>query len=111
MGLQGESLIEIRPPVFQGLVGKAVDEVQRDSVESGLESLFDGALRLQWRMLPAEKLKVLATEGLHAETDEIETKYVVPYRLVYSGLPRSPRPNPEEVEEGAFFEVGQIRYC
>jgi hypothetical protein len=44
-------------------------------------------------------------------TDEIETKYVVPYRLVYSGLPRSPRPNPEEVEEGAFFEVGQIRYC
>jgi isopentenyldiphosphate isomerase len=39
-------------------------------------------------------------------TDEIETEYVVPYRCVYSG---SPRPNPEEVEEGAFFEIEQIR--
>ena len=38
--------------------------------------------------------------------DEIETEYVVPFRLVYSG---SPRPNPEEVEEGAFFEVDEIR--
>ena len=39
-------------------------------------------------------------------TDEIETKYVVPYRLVYID---SPQPNPEEVEEGAFFEVDEIR--
>jgi isopentenyldiphosphate isomerase len=38
--------------------------------------------------------------------DEIETEYVVPYRLVYSG---ALRPNPEEVEEGAFFEVDEIR--
>jgi len=39
-------------------------------------------------------------------SDEIETEYVVPYRLVYSG---ALRPNPEEVEEGAFFEVDEIR--
>jgi isopentenyl-diphosphate delta-isomerase type 1 len=38
-------------------------------------------------------------------SDEIETEYVVPYRLVYSGVLR---PNPEEVEEGAFFEMGKI---
>ena len=38
--------------------------------------------------------------------DEIETEYVVPYRLVYSG---ALRPNPEEVEEGAFCEVDEIR--
>jgi isopentenyldiphosphate isomerase len=38
--------------------------------------------------------------------DEIETEYVVPYRLVYNG---SPRPNPEEVEKGAFFELEEIR--
>ena len=37
--------------------------------------------------------------------DETETEYVVPYRLIYSG---SPRPNPEEVEEGAFFELDEI---
>jgi isopentenyldiphosphate isomerase len=39
-------------------------------------------------------------------SDEFETEYVVPYRLVYSG---SPRPNPEEVEEGIFFELEEIR--
>ena len=43
--------------------------------------------------------------ALH-HSDEVETEYVVPYRLVYSG---SPQPNPKEVEEGAFFEVEQIR--
>jgi isopentenyldiphosphate isomerase len=37
--------------------------------------------------------------------DEIETEYVVPYRLV---TPNPPEPNPEEVEAGAFFEVGRI---
>jgi isopentenyldiphosphate isomerase len=39
-------------------------------------------------------------------SDEIETEYVVPYRLVYSG---SIQPNPEEVEEGIFFELEEIR--
>ena len=39
-------------------------------------------------------------------TDDIETEYVTPYRLVYSG---SPRPNTEEVEDGAFFEKEEIR--
>jgi len=38
--------------------------------------------------------------------DEIETEYVVPYWLVYAG---SLQPNPEEIEEGAFFEVDEIR--
>jgi len=38
--------------------------------------------------------------------DEIETEYVVPYRLAYSG---ALRPNPEEVEEGAFFDMNEIR--
>ncbi len=74
LGLQGEGLLEIRPPVFQRLVGEAIDEVQRDGVKSRIESLFDGALRLRWRMLPAEKLQVLAAEGLHTEADEIETE-------------------------------------
>jgi isopentenyldiphosphate isomerase len=37
--------------------------------------------------------------------DEIETEYVVPYRLVYSG---SLDPNPEEVEAGGFFELDEI---
>jgi isopentenyldiphosphate isomerase len=39
-------------------------------------------------------------------SDEIETEYVVPYRLVYSG---SLQPYSEEVEEGAFFDVDEIR--
>ena len=38
--------------------------------------------------------------------DEVETEYVVPYRLVYSG---TLRPNPKEVEDGVFFELEQIR--
>jgi isopentenyl-diphosphate delta-isomerase type 1 len=38
-------------------------------------------------------------------SDEVETEYVIPYRFVYSG-PLTP--NPEEVEEGAFFEVEEI---
>jgi isopentenyldiphosphate isomerase len=38
--------------------------------------------------------------------DEIEAEYVVPYRLVYSFVPH---PNPEELEEGAFLEVEEIR--
>jgi len=37
--------------------------------------------------------------------DEIETEHVVPYRLRYSG---SLHPNPEEVEEGIFFELEEI---
>ena len=39
-------------------------------------------------------------------SDETETEFVVPFRLVFSG---SPRPNPEEVEDGAFFELEDIR--
>ena len=39
--------------------------------------------------------------------DEIETEYVVPYRLTYSG---TPRPNPEEVEDGAFWELEEVRH-
>jgi isopentenyldiphosphate isomerase len=39
-------------------------------------------------------------------SDEIETEYVFPYRLVYSG---SLQPNSEEVEEGVFFDVDEIR--
>jgi isopentenyldiphosphate isomerase len=39
-------------------------------------------------------------------SDEVETEYVVPFRLVTTDLPR---PNPEEVEEGAFFEVEDVR--
>jgi isopentenyldiphosphate isomerase len=42
----------------------------------------------------------------HIYSDEVETEYVTPYRLVYSG---SPRPNAEEVEDGAFFELEEIR--
>jgi sialic acid synthase SpsE/isopentenyldiphosphate isomerase len=38
--------------------------------------------------------------------DEIETEYVAAFRLVYSG---SPRYNTGEVEEGAFFELEEIR--
>ena len=39
-------------------------------------------------------------------SDEVETEYVVPYRLVYSG---PLYPNPKEVETGAFFEVEDVR--
>jgi isopentenyl-diphosphate delta-isomerase type 1 len=39
-------------------------------------------------------------------SDETETEYVVPFRLVTT-IPT--RPNPEEVEEGAFFEMQEIR--
>ena len=38
--------------------------------------------------------------------DEIETEYVVPFRLVYS---ISLQPNPEEVKDGAFLALGEIR--
>lgn len=38
--------------------------------------------------------------------DATETEFVTPFRLVFSGLPR---PNAEEVEEGAFFELEEIR--
>jgi len=38
--------------------------------------------------------------------DEIETEFVTPFRIVFSGLPK---PNAEEVEEGMFFELEQIR--
>jgi isopentenyldiphosphate isomerase len=56
-----------------------------------------------------------ATAGLHDLDclepyifgDEIETEYVVSYRLVYSG---SLYPNPEEVEEGLFFTQEDIRH-
>ena len=52
---------------------------------------------------PAAKLRRLEP---YIYNDEIETEYVNPYSLVYSG---SPRPNPEEVEEGVFFEREEIR--
>jgi isopentenyldiphosphate isomerase len=39
-------------------------------------------------------------------SDEVETEYVVPYRLTFSG---SLQPNTEEVEKGAFFEVEDVR--
>jgi isopentenyldiphosphate isomerase len=39
-------------------------------------------------------------------SDEVETEYVVPFRLVYVG---TLEPNLEEVEEGAFFELVDIR--
>jgi isopentenyldiphosphate isomerase len=38
--------------------------------------------------------------------DEIETEFVVPYRMVFDG---SPRPDPVEVEEGGFFQLEDIR--
>jgi len=38
-------------------------------------------------------------------SDEVETEYVVPYRLIYAG---SIDPNPEEVQEGAYFEVEEV---
>ena len=38
--------------------------------------------------------------------DETETEFVTPFRIVFSG---SLRPNAEEVEEGAFFELEEIR--
>ena len=37
--------------------------------------------------------------------DDVETEYVVPYRSTYSG---TLQPNPDEVQEGAFFEVHDI---
>jgi isopentenyldiphosphate isomerase len=39
-------------------------------------------------------------------SDDVETEYVVPFRLVYPG---ALRPNPDEVEEGAYFELPEIR--
>ena len=39
-------------------------------------------------------------------SDETETEYVVPFRCVFVGVPR---PNTEEVQDGAFFEVEEIR--
>ena len=39
-------------------------------------------------------------------SDETETEYVVPFRCVFAGVPR---PNPEEVEDGAFFELEEVR--
>jgi len=38
--------------------------------------------------------------------DETETEFVTPFRIMFS---ESPRPNGEEVEEGAFFELEEIR--
>jgi isopentenyldiphosphate isomerase len=38
--------------------------------------------------------------------DEIETEYVVPYKMVYASVPR---PDAEEVEAGAYFEPEEIR--
>ena len=38
--------------------------------------------------------------------DETETEFLVPFRCVFKG---APRPNPEEVEDGGFFELEEIR--
>jgi isopentenyldiphosphate isomerase len=64
----------------------------------------DQAIRRETR----EELGIGGLERLEAYIygDETETEYVVPFRLVFSG---SPRPNPEEVEDGAFFELEDIR--
>jgi len=40
-------------------------------------------------------------------SDEVETEYVIPYRLV---TPIPPEPNPEEVEAGAFWELEDVRH-
>jgi isopentenyl-diphosphate delta-isomerase type 1 len=40
-------------------------------------------------------------------SDDVESEYVIPYRLVTS---TRPRPNPEEVKEGAFFEVEDVSH-
>jgi isopentenyldiphosphate isomerase len=75
----------------------------------------DQAIRREAREeLGIDLSDLIETAGLHGferlepyiYSDEIETEYVVPYRLVYID---SPQPNPEEVEEGAFFEVDEIR--
>ena len=39
-------------------------------------------------------------------SDEVETEHVNPYSLVYSG---TPRPNTDEVADGAFFELEDVR--
>jgi len=39
-------------------------------------------------------------------SDDMETEYVFPFRLVFSG---TPRPNPEEVADGSFFTSEEIR--
>ncbi len=39
-------------------------------------------------------------------SDEMETEYVFPFRTGFSGVLR---PNPEEIEEGAFFSLVTIR--
>ncbi len=39
-------------------------------------------------------------------SDETETEFVVPFQYVFAGVPQ---PNPEEVEDGAFFELEDIR--
>jgi len=49
---------------------------------------------------PAERL------APYIYRDETESEYVVPFRLVYPG---TPRPNAEEVQEGALFELEEIR--
>jgi isopentenyldiphosphate isomerase len=51
-------------------------------------------------------LKRLERLDPYVYSDEVETEYVVPYRLVTA---TPPRPNAEEVEEGAFFELEEIR--
>ena len=51
-------------------------------------------------------LRCLERLEAYLYSDEVETEYVVPYRLLYSG---SPRPNPEEVEESSYFELEEIR--
>jgi isopentenyl-diphosphate delta-isomerase type 1 len=54
----------------------------------------------------AEALQYLERLEPYIYSDEVETEYVVPYRLV---TPTPPRPNPEELERGDFFEVEEVR--
>ena len=53
---------------------------------------------------PGEVIESRRLERLepYIYSDEVETEYVIPYRLVCFS---SPRPNPEEVEEGLFSSL------
>jgi isopentenyl-diphosphate delta-isomerase type 1 len=73
--------------------------IRREAREELGIDLSDSAEAVRFRRL--ERLEP------YIYSDEIETEYVVPFRLVTS---TRPKPNPEEVEQGAFFAVEDVRH-
>jgi hypothetical protein len=100
-GERGE-LGEVVLPAVEGLVGKAVYEVDAEVVEAGIGSRKDGLTGLGGAVATVEQTEVVVGEGLEADAEAVEKMEIAKPAEVFGG----------EVLgvgfEGGFLKLGEV---